>query len=74
MSENEINNSEEQEVDLNQLMMVRREKLKELQEQGKDPYQITKFNRTNTAGEIKANYDDFAEKDVRTFDFHYEQN
>ena len=64
MSENEINNSEEQEVDLNQLMMVRREKLKELQEQGKDPYQITKFNRTNTAGEIKANYDDFAEKDV----------
>ena len=64
MSENEINNSEEQEVDLNQLMMVRREKLKELQEQGKDPYQITKFNRTNTAGEIKANYDEFAEKDV----------
>ncbi len=64
MSENEINNIEEQEVDLNQLMMVRREKLKELQEQGKDPYQITKFNRTNTAGEIKANYDEFAEKDV----------
>ena len=64
MSENEVNNVEEQEVDLNQLMMVRREKLKELQEQGKDPYQITKFNRTNTAGEIKANYDDFAEKDV----------
>jgi lysyl-tRNA synthetase class 2 len=64
MSENEINNVEEQEVDLNQLMMVRREKLKELQEQGKDPYQITKFNRTNTAGEIKANYDEFAEKDV----------
>ena len=64
MSDNEVNNIEEQEVDLNQLMMVRREKLKDLQEQGKDPYQITKFNRTNTAGEIKANYDEFAEKDV----------
>ena len=64
MSENEINNSEEQEVDLNQLMMVRREKLKELQEQGKDPYQITKFNRTNTAGEIKTNYEKFEEKEV----------
>ena len=30
MSENEVNNVEEQEVDLNQLMMVRREKLKEV--------------------------------------------
>ena len=64
MSENEVNNVEEQEVDLNQLMMVRREKLKELQEQGKNPYEITKFNRTNTAGEIKANYEQFEEKTV----------
>ena len=64
MSENEINNVEEQEVDLNQLMMVRREKLKELQEQGKNPYEITKFNRTNTAGEIKSNYENFEEKTV----------
>ena len=64
MSENEVNNVEEQEVDLNQLMMVRREKLKELQEQGKNPYEITKFNRTNTAGEIKSNYEKFEEKTV----------
>ena len=64
MSENEANNNQEQELDLNQLMMVRREKLAELQEQGKNPYEITKFNRTNTAGEIKANYDEFAEKTV----------
>ena len=64
MSENEVNNAQEQELDLNQLMMVRREKLSELQEQGKDPYQITKFNRTNTAGEIKSNYEKFEEKDV----------
>ena len=58
------NNNQEPEVDLNALMKIRREKLKELQEQGKDPYEITKFNRTNTAGEIKANYNEFEEKDV----------
>ena len=58
------NNNQEQELDLNELMKIRREKLKELQEQGKDPYEITKFNRTNTAGEIKSNYDEFEQKDV----------
>ena len=58
------NNNQVPEVDLNELMKIRREKLKELQEQGKDPFEITKFNRTNTAGEIKANYDEFEQKDV----------
>ena len=33
------NNNQEPEVDLNELMKIRREKLKELQEQGKDPYE-----------------------------------
>ena len=66
MSENQNNqnNTQEQELDINHLMQIRRDKLKELQEQGKDPYQITKFNRTNTAGEIKANYEAFEQKDV----------
>ncbi len=66
MSENQNNqnNTQEQELDMNHLMQIRREKLKELQEQGKDPYQITKFDRTNTAGEIKANYEEFEQKDV----------
>ena len=58
------NNNQEQELDINHLMQIRRDKLKELQEQGKDPFEITKFNRTNTAGEIKANYENFEEKDV----------
>ena len=58
------NNNQEQEVDLNQLMKIRREKLQELQTQGKNPFEITKFNRTNTAGEIKANYEKFEQKDV----------
>ena len=57
-------NNQEQELDLNQLMKIRREKLKELQETGKDPFEITKFNRTNTAGEIKSNYERFEQKDV----------
>ena len=65
MSENKNNtNNQEPELDLNHLMQIRRDKLKELQEQGKDPYEITKFNRTNTAGEIKANYEQFEQKDV----------
>ena len=65
MSENNNqNNNEVEELDINHLMQIRRDKLKELQEEGKDPFEITKFNRTNTAGKIKANYDEFAENDV----------
>ena len=58
MSENKNNNNNEvEELDVNHLMQIRRDKLKELQEEGKDPFEITKFNRTNSAGEIKANYE-----------------
>ena len=63
MSQNN-NQNEIEELDINHLMQIRRDKLKDLQEEGKDPYEITKFNRTNTAGEIKANYDKFEQKDV----------
>ena len=63
MQENN-NQNKGQELDINQLMKIRREKLSELQSQGKDPFEITKFNRTNTAGEIKANYEEFEQKDV----------
>ena len=47
-----MENNQEQEIDLNQLLKVRREKLENLKSEGKDPYQITKFNRTNTSKEI----------------------
>ena len=57
----EANNLEQ---DFNELMKIRREKLAKLQEEGKDPFEITKFERTNTAGEIKANYEAFEQKDV----------
>lgn len=58
------NNNQEQELDMNQLMKVRREKLEKLQEQGKDPFKITKFNRTHTSKDIKDNYDELEGKDV----------
>ena len=64
MSDNKNQNQQVEELDINHLMQVRREKLKELQAQGKDPYEITKFDRTNTAGEIKQNYEKFEQKDV----------
>lgn len=46
-----------QEPDLNQLLKVRREKLANLQEAGKDPFQITKFDVTHHSQEIKDNFD-----------------
>ena len=55
MEENKIN--QEIELDENHLIQIRKDKLKELQEKGKDPFEITKFNRTAKAGEIKANYE-----------------
>ncbi len=58
------NNNGEQELDLNQLMKVRREKLDKLKQEGKDPYKITKFNRTHTSKQIKDNYDELEGKDV----------
>ena len=57
-------NEQNEELDMNHLMEIRREKLKELQEAGKNPFEITKYDRTNTAGEIKSNYEAFEQKDV----------
>ncbi len=64
MSENNNNTNEVEEVDINHLIQIRRDKLKELQEKGKDPFEITKFNRTNSAGEIKTNYEKYENKYV----------
>ena len=66
MQENPTNpNVEEiEEIDINHLMQIRREKLEELQNKGKDPYTITKYDRTETAGQIKSNYDKYEQKDV----------
>ena len=47
----------QQEQDLNQLLKVRREKLADLQANGKDPFQITKFNQTHHSLEVKNLYE-----------------
>ena len=44
------------EQDLNQLLKVRREKLAELQANGKDPFVITKYDQTAHSADIRANY------------------
>ena len=46
-----------QEPDLNQLRKVRREKLKELQENGKDPYQVMRYDVSIHAADIKADFE-----------------
>ena len=50
--------------DINQLLKVRREKLQNLQEAGKDPFKITKCDVTHHSMEIKNNYDELEGKTV----------
>lgn len=57
-------NKQEQEIDMNHLMKIRREKLEELQQQGKDPFEITKFIKTHSSGDIRNNYETLEQKDV----------
>ncbi len=54
-----------QEQDINQLLKVRREKLANLQEAGKDPFQITKYDVTHHSKDIKDNYSELEGKTVR---------
>ena len=53
-----------QEQDLNQLRKVRREKLAELQQNGRDPFVITKYDQTHHSREIKDNFDELEGKQV----------
>ena len=53
-----------QEQDLNQLRKVRREKLADLQENGKNPFLITKYDVTHHSMEIKDNFEEMEGKDV----------
>ena len=57
-------NNENIQLDENRLIAVRKEKLAELQEQGRDPFHITKYDRTHTSCEIKENYEELEGKDV----------
>ena len=53
-----------QEPDLNQLRKVRREKLAELQQNGKDPFVITKYDQTHHSQEIKDHFDELEGEQV----------
>ena len=57
-------NKNAQEQDLNKLLKVRREKLAELQENGKDPFQIVKYDATHHSQEIKDAFDELEGKSV----------
>ena len=60
----ETNNNLEEELDLNQLMIIRREKLEKLKQNNKNPFEITKFDITHTSKEIIDNYEELEGKDV----------
>ena len=53
----ETNRNETQQQDLGELLRIRREKLKALQDEGHDPFQITKFDVTHHTQDIKDNFD-----------------
>ena len=59
---NQRQNSEEQ--DLNQLLKIRREKLKTLQEEGKDPFRITTYDQTEHSTDIKNHFEEMEGKEV----------
>ena len=52
------------EIDMNHLIKIRREKLEELQSKGENPFDVTKYERTHNSKQIIDNYDDLEGKDV----------
>ena len=57
-------NNGQQVQDTNALLQVRRDKLKDLVERGKNPFEITKFDVTHHSQEIKDNFEQLNDKDV----------
>ena len=51
-----MENTEQTQEQLSALLQVRRDKLTELQNDGRDPFKITKFERTHTSAQLKENY------------------
>ena len=58
-------NTNVQEQDIHQLLKVKREKLANLQQAGKDPFQITKYDVTHHSTDIKNNFEELEGKTVR---------
>ncbi|MEL7597938.1 MAG: OB-fold nucleic acid binding domain-containing protein, partial [Clostridiaceae bacterium] len=53
-----------QEAEMNNLIKERRQKLSTLQEEGKDPFDVYKVERTHTSQQIKDNYDELEDKEI----------
>ena len=51
-----MENENQTQAELSALLQVRRDKLSELQNEGRDPFKITKFERTHTSSQIKDHY------------------
>ena len=62
--QNQNKNANAKEQDIHQLLKVRREKLSELQTEGRDPFQITKYDQTAHSADIKDNYAEYDGKEV----------
>ena len=60
----EANEQKVQEQDLNQLLKVRREKLANLQEAGKNPFEIMKYDASHHSAEIKNNFEELDGKTI----------
>jgi len=56
--------AEQPEQELSEILQVRRDKLKALQDEGRDPFTITKFDRTAYSADIKADYEAFENQQV----------
>lgn len=52
------------ETDLNEILQIRRDKLKDLQEAGRDPFRQVKFDKTHSTAEVKADYEALEGKQV----------
>ena len=64
MAEEKNTGAPEQELDLSEQRMIRRAKLKELQDAGEDPFQITKYVVTNRSADIKEKFEELEGKKV----------
>ena len=52
----ETNRAPAQEQDLNELLQIRRDKLSQLQQEGQDPFRLTKYDVDHHAAEIKEQF------------------
>ncbi|MDY3906520.1 MAG: lysine--tRNA ligase [Lawsonibacter sp.] len=64
MAENKNQGAAPEQQNLSQLLQIRRDKLKELQDSGNDPFQITKYVVDNDSANIKDNFDALEGKEV----------